>query len=86
MFSTIIEPLRDLAEQNRDLLGFVVIGLGNFGLGVAYAANRLGHPAEIFVPSTSPPLKVQSIRSYGATVHVIEGYYADAFAAWESSR
>ena len=34
MFSTIIEPLRDLAEQNRDLLGFVVIGLGNGVLGI----------------------------------------------------
>ncbi|MET7772794.1 hypothetical protein [Nocardia sp. NPDC005366] len=34
MFTNIIEPLRDLAEQNRDLIGFVVIGLGNGILGI----------------------------------------------------
>jgi threonine dehydratase len=66
-----------------DETGVLAASGGNFGLAVAYAANRLGHPAEIFVPSTSPPMKVQRIRSYGATVHVIDGYYADAFAACE---
>jgi threonine dehydratase len=62
---------------------------GNFGLAVAYAAHRLGYPAEIFVPSTSPTMKIDRIRAYGATVHVIDGYYNEAFAAceeraWES--
>ena len=66
-----------------DEIGVLAASGGNFGLAVAYAANRLGHPAEIFVPSTSTPLKVRRIRSYGATVHVIDGYYADAFAACE---
>ena len=56
---------------------------GNFGLGVAYAARQLGHPAEIFVPSSSPEMKIAKIRSYGATVHVIEGFYPQAFAACE---
>jgi threonine dehydratase len=66
-----------------DDTGVLAASGGNFGLAVAYAANRLGHPAEIFVPSTSPPMKVERIRSYGATVHVVDGYYADAFAACE---
>jgi threonine dehydratase len=66
-----------------DETGVLAASGGNFGLAVAYAANRLGHPAEIFVPSTSTPMKVARIRSYGATVHVIDGYYADAFAACE---
>ncbi|WP_054811892.1 hypothetical protein [Nocardia arizonensis] len=35
MFTNIIEPLRDMAEQNRDVIGFVVINLGNAALGVA---------------------------------------------------
>jgi threonine dehydratase len=63
--------------------GVLAASGGNFGLAVAYAANRLGHAAEIFVPSTSPALKVERIRTWGATVHVIPGYYADAFAACE---
>jgi threonine dehydratase len=66
-----------------DETGVLAASGGNFGLAVAYAANRLGHPAEIFVPSTSTPIKVQRLRSYGATVHVIDGYYPEAFAACE---
>jgi threonine dehydratase len=56
---------------------------GNFGLGVAYAARELGHRAEIFVPDTSPAVKIDRIRSYGAEVHVVPGYYGDAYAACE---
>ncbi|HEX6843786.1 MAG TPA: threonine/serine dehydratase [Actinomycetota bacterium] len=63
--------------------GVLAASGGNFGLGVAYAASRLGHPAEIFVPSTSPAMKIDKIRGYGATVHVVDGYYADAYAACE---
>ena len=66
-----------------DETGVLAASGGNFGLAVAYAAHRLGHPAEIFVPSTSPPMKIERIRSYGATVHVVDGFYAQAFAACE---
>ena len=66
-----------------DESGVLAASGGNFGLAVAYAAARLGHAAEIFVPSTSPVMKIDSIRRYGATVHVIDGYYAEAFAACE---
>jgi threonine dehydratase len=66
-----------------DETGVLAASGGNFGLAVAYAAHRLGHPAEIFVPSTSPPMKIERIRSHGATVHVVDGFYAEAFAACE---
>ncbi|HEY7477311.1 MAG TPA: threonine/serine dehydratase [Actinomycetota bacterium] len=66
-----------------DESGVLAASGGNFGLAVAYAAATLGHPAEIFVPSTSPAMKIDRIRGYGATVHVVEGYYAEAFAACE---
>jgi threonine dehydratase len=66
-----------------DRSGVLAASGGNFGLGVAYAARQLGHAAEIFVPSTSPPMKIEKIRSYGATVHVVQGFYAQAFAACE---
>jgi threonine dehydratase len=61
--------------------GVVAASGGNFGLAVAYAAQRLGHRAVIFVPATSPPVKVERIRRLGAEVHVVPGYYADALAA-----
>jgi threonine dehydratase len=61
--------------------GVVAASGGNFGLAVAYAARSLGHPAEIFVPSTSPAVKAERIRREGATVRVVEGQYDDAAAA-----
>jgi threonine dehydratase len=66
-----------------DASGVLAASGGNFGMAVAYAAQRLGHSAEIFVPSTSPEIKIERIRSYGATVHVVEGFYAEAYAACE---
>ena len=66
-----------------DESGVLAASGGNFGLAVAYAAHALGHPAEIFVPATSPAMKIERIRSYGATVHVVDGFYAEAYAACE---
>jgi threonine dehydratase len=66
-----------------DESGVLAASGGNFGMAVAYAARRLGHPAEIFVPSTSPAAKIDRIRAEGATVHVIDGYYSEAYAACE---
>lgn len=66
-----------------DESGVLAASGGNFGLGVAYAARELGHRAEIFVPETSPAVKIDKIRSYGADVHVVPGYYGDAYAACE---
>ncbi len=63
--------------------GVLTASGGNFGLAVAYAARELGHRAEIFVPATSPPVKIDRIRGLGAEVHVVPGYYAEAYAACE---
>jgi len=57
---------------------------GNHGAAVAYAAQRLGHKARIFVPSISSPAKTARIRSYGADL-VVEGErYAEALARCEA--
>ncbi len=58
--------------------GVLAASGGNFGIAVAHAARTLGHPAEIFVPSTSPEAKIQRIRDESARVTVVPGYYADA--------
>ena len=50
-------------------------------LAVAWVAQRLGVPGEIFVPEVSPPAKVDKIRKLGATVHVTGALYDDALAA-----
>jgi threonine dehydratase len=58
--------------------GVIAASGGNHGAALSYAASRLGVPAEIFMPSTSPPIKRANIERFGATVRVIEGYYDDA--------
>jgi len=63
--------------------GVVAASGGNHGAAVAYAAQKLGKPARIYVPKVSSPAKIERIRSYGADL-VIEGdRYADALAASE---
>lgn len=63
--------------------GVVAASGGNFGQAVAWAAGRLGHRAHVFVPATSPEEKIAPIRGWGAEVHIIDGYYADALRAAE---
>jgi threonine dehydratase len=48
--------------------GVVAASGGNHGLGVAWAADQLGVPATVFVPSTSPAVKADRIRRAGAQV------------------
>jgi threonine dehydratase len=54
---------------------------GNHGAAVAYAAQRLGHKATIFVPDVSSPVKIVRIKSYGADTRVGGARYADALDA-----
>ena len=63
--------------------GVVAASGGNHGVAVAFAAQRLGIPATIFVPSVCSPAKIERIRAYGAEVVVGGDLYADALAASE---
>ncbi len=58
--------------------GVIAASGGNHGAALALVANRLGIPAEIYVPASSPPLKADRIRSYGATVVIGGEIYDDA--------
>jgi threonine dehydratase len=69
-----------LASEVPDA-GVIAASGGNFGLAVAHAARTLGHRAEIFVPSNSPKVKAERIRTLGAEVTVVDGYYDEALAA-----
>lgn len=70
-----------LLATNVPQAGVVIASGGNAGLAAAYAAAELGHPAEIFVPTTAPDAKVARIRSTGASVMVVGNEYAEAYAA-----
>jgi threonine dehydratase len=73
-----------LAAAERGQLsdvGVIAASGGNHGLAVAYAARIAGVPAEIFVPETTPKIKVNRLYSYGATVRLAGREISDAFAA-----
>ncbi|WP_329519426.1 threonine/serine dehydratase [Spirillospora sp. NBC_01491] len=61
--------------------GVVAASGGNAGLAVAYAAARLGVPAEVYVPETAPQIKVDRLRALGAAVVQVGDRYAEAAEA-----
>jgi threonine dehydratase len=61
--------------------GVVAASGGNHGVAVALAAQKLGVPARIFVPSVSSPAKQEQIRRLGAELIIAGERYADALAA-----
>lgn len=63
--------------------GVVAASGGNHGYAVAFAAQRLGVPAHIFVPEISDPAKQAKIRAAGAQLRVGGARYVDALQASE---
>ena len=45
---------------------------GNFGQALAYAGKVLGKPTTIIMPHTSAQVKIDAVRSHGATVDLID--------------
>jgi threonine dehydratase len=70
-----------LLADDLPAAGVVAASGGNYGVAVAYAARRLGVPAAIFVPASTAAAKLDRVRSLGAHVEVIPGFYDDALAA-----
>jgi threonine dehydratase len=61
--------------------GVIAASGGNAGLGVAYAARAVGAPAEIFVPESTPAIKISRLHDLGAQVVVTGAFYGDAATA-----
>lgn len=59
--------------------GVIAASGGNHGLAVALAAHDLGVQAEIVVPQSTPPVKVDALRAYGAEVVLQGGTYPEAY-------
>ncbi|XP_045700231.1 L-serine dehydratase/L-threonine deaminase [Phyllostomus hastatus] len=58
---------------------FVCSSAGNAGMAAAYAARKLGVPATIVVPSTTPALTIERLKGEGATVKVVGEMLDEAF-------
>jgi threonine dehydratase len=70
-----------LLTRQVPAVGVVAASGGNHGVAVALAAQKLGVPARIFVPSVSSPAKQEQIRRLGAELVIAGERYADALAA-----
>jgi threonine dehydratase len=68
----------NLTGQAVPAAGVAAASGGNHGAAVAFAAQKLGHAAHIFVPTISSPAKIERIRSYGADLAVEGNRYAEA--------
>jgi threonine dehydratase len=61
--------------------GVVAASAGNHAQGVALSAHFLGVEATIYMPETTPYIKVEAVRSYGARVRLVGDSYDDAYLA-----
>jgi len=61
--------------------GVIAMSAGNHAQGVAYHANRLGIPATIVMPVSTPTVKVVNTRRHGATV-ILRGETVEEAAAF----
>lgn len=68
-----------LSEEERQK-GLITASAGNHAQGVAYAAKRYGVKATIVMPTTTPLMKVNRTKSYGAEVVLYGDVYDEACA------
>ncbi|WP_417498719.1 threonine ammonia-lyase, biosynthetic [Methylophaga sp.] len=71
--------MSQLSADERER-GVVCASAGNHAQGVALAANKMNIPALIVMPKTTPPIKVESVRAYGAEIKLQGNSYDDASA------
>ncbi|WP_456372662.1 threonine ammonia-lyase, biosynthetic [Thiolapillus sp.] len=69
----------NLPEKKKQQ-GVIAASAGNHAQGVALAGKRLGVPALIVMPTTTPPIKVQTVRNLGARIILHGDSYDDAYA------
>ncbi len=66
-----------LSEEERDK-GLITASAGNHAQGVAYAAKAYGVKATIVMPTTTPLIKVNRTKSYGAEVILYGDVYDES--------
>ena len=65
------------SEKQR---GVIASSAGNHAQGVAYSAEKLGIMATIVMPKTTPLIKVEATKSYGAKVILFGDCYDEAYS------
>jgi len=65
-----------IEERKR---GVIAASAGNHAQGVALSAQKLGVPATIVMPKTTPPIKIEAVRALGARTILHGDSYDDAY-------
>lgn len=71
------QKIVSLSEEEKRR-GVICASAGNHAQGVALSAQRLRIQATVVMPATTPGIKVNAVKSYGATVVLIGDSYSDA--------
>jgi threonine dehydratase len=74
-----LNKLLQLSDEERSR-GVIAASAGNHSQAVAYHAKRLGIPATIVMPESTPTVKVTQTESHGATVVLHGAMFDDAYA------
>jgi threonine dehydratase len=69
--------LVNLSEQ-QILHGVIAASAGNHAQGLALAAHKMGIKATIVMPITTPEIKVENVRRYGAEVRLVGKSFNEA--------
>jgi threonine dehydratase len=69
--------IAQLSNEERDK-GIIAASAGNHAQGVAFSAQKLGISALIVMPKTTPSIKIDAVKSYGATVELEGNNYSEA--------
>ena len=73
----VFNKLLNLSAEEKDK-GIVTASAGNHGQAVAFAAQELHHYARVIVPRTTPKVKIEGIRKYGADLVLFGDTYDEA--------
>ena len=71
--------IQRLSPQEREK-GVLAASAGNHAQGVALAAKRLGIKSVIVMPTTTPDIKVESVRAFGSDAILHGDTYDEAYA------
>jgi threonine dehydratase len=69
--------IRQIPEADR-ASGVVAASAGNHAQGVALSARKLGMTATIFMPRTTPEIKVRAVQALGANIELVGDDYDQA--------
>lgn len=76
--------LNNVLTLSAGATGVCAASGGNHGAAVAWAASRAGLRADVFVPASSTPTKLERIEGYGAVLHRVDGHVGDALDACQA--